>query len=573
MVGPRLDGDDDRELDLDLVFGARRTSRFGTPVRGGGRGAFREGSGRPGAPAPGEPFRPSRDLAAKRDAFAAGAHSGSLSRPVRAWDDDLDSGSAAATRSAAPAAARPIIPGERRYPRRRPRPARALGRRHRRDVASSRAATRRSRSRSRTPPSGARRCSRASPTSRSSGDRPRRRSTGSPRCTSSSRSPAAVMDHAAFDYVAGGSWDEITLDENEAAWRRRRLPAARARRRLVGRPVDHDARRPGRHPGRGRADGGPGPRPSRRRAGHGPRRGRGRRAVHPVDDVVALDRGGRRGGPGRGRAGSSSTSRPTPPGPGGSSSAPRPRGIGAIVLTVDLPVLGYRERDRRSGFELPPLGNFARSRRRTASHGRRRRLRVAATQTSQPRPGTTWRRSGAGRGLPLVLKGDPDRRGRPRSRSSTASTAIVVSNHGGRQLDRVQAAVDALAEVVAAVGGRTEVWVDGGVRRGLDVAIALALGARGVLVGPAGLLGAGGRRAGRRRACARDPSRGVRDRPGAPRRAGRPPTSARSTSSARARAPPERPRTATPSSPRPASPAGPHSVAGWRSSGPLLGAR
>jgi ATP-dependent DNA helicase UvrD/PcrA len=113
MVGPRLDGDDDRELDLDLVFGARRTSRFNTPVRGAPRGAFREGSGRPGAPAAGEPFRPSRDLAAKRDAYAAGAQSGSLSRPVRAWDDDLDA--AAARPATAPTATRPVIPGERQF--------------------------------------------------------------------------------------------------------------------------------------------------------------------------------------------------------------------------------------------------------------------------------------------------------------------------------------------------------------------------------------------------------------------------------------------------------------------------
>ena len=107
---------DDRDLDLDLVFGARRTSRFGTPVRGGpGSGAaFRQGSGRPGAPPAGETFRPGRDLAAKREAYNEGAASGSLARPVRAWDDDLDRG-----RSRWPRAlrepTRPIIPGERQF--------------------------------------------------------------------------------------------------------------------------------------------------------------------------------------------------------------------------------------------------------------------------------------------------------------------------------------------------------------------------------------------------------------------------------------------------------------------------
>ena len=156
MVGPALAADDDHAegpLDLDLVFGARRTSRFGTPIRAGG-GAFRQGSGRPGAPMPGPAgsagtgFRPSRDLAAKRDAYAGGARSGSLARPgdVPAWNepeaadvepgDDLPvrrieerptllrapSGSSAApggptvpgaSRGVVPA--RPVIPGERRY--------------------------------------------------------------------------------------------------------------------------------------------------------------------------------------------------------------------------------------------------------------------------------------------------------------------------------------------------------------------------------------------------------------------------------------------------------------------------
>ena len=66
---------------------------------------------------------------------------------------------------------------------------------------------------------------------------------------------------------------------------------------------------------------------------------------------------------------------------------------------------------------------------------------------------------------------------------------MVVSNHGGRQLDGVSATVDALPEVVEAVGGRSEIYLDGGVRRGTDVAKALALGARSVFVGRPALWG------------------------------------------------------------------------------------
>jgi DNA helicase-2/ATP-dependent DNA helicase PcrA len=141
MVGPSLavdEGHAEGPLDLDLVFGARRATRFGTPIRAGG-GAFRQGSGRPGAPTggpAGSGFRPTRDLAAKRDAYASGARSGSLARPgeVPAWDEpdgrdvepaeDLpvrrleERPATLAPPPPTPRAAvtpRPVIPGERRY--------------------------------------------------------------------------------------------------------------------------------------------------------------------------------------------------------------------------------------------------------------------------------------------------------------------------------------------------------------------------------------------------------------------------------------------------------------------------
>jgi isopentenyl diphosphate isomerase/L-lactate dehydrogenase-like FMN-dependent dehydrogenase len=63
------------------------------------------------------------------------------------------------------------------------------------------------------------------------------------------------------------------------------------------------------------------------------------------------------------------------------------------------------------------------------------------------------------------------------------AAGVVVSNHGGRQLDRAPAAIEALGEVVEAVAGQAEVYLDGGVRRGLDVVMALAIGARAVFVG------------------------------------------------------------------------------------------
>jgi len=106
MVGPDLAGGSlGLDVDLDLAFGARGTTRFGRPIPSRGPGpAYRQGSGQPGAPAPGEPFRPSRDLSAKREAYQDGAPSGSLGR-ARELASDV-------TPVRPP---RPIIPGERQY--------------------------------------------------------------------------------------------------------------------------------------------------------------------------------------------------------------------------------------------------------------------------------------------------------------------------------------------------------------------------------------------------------------------------------------------------------------------------
>ena len=155
-------------------------------------------------------------------------------------------------------------------------------------------------------------------------------------------------------------------------------------------------------------------------------------------------------------------------------------GFGALVVTVDLPVSGRRERDLRSGWivptELPVFGIQGRS-----PHENTRFL----------SPSVTWRDvegfAADGR-LPVVLKGILTAED-ARLACEHGAAAIVVSNHGGRQLDGVPATIDVLPEIVEAVAGRIEVYVDGGVRRGTDVLKALALGARAVLAGRAPLWG------------------------------------------------------------------------------------
>jgi 4-hydroxymandelate oxidase len=146
-------------------------------------------------------------------------------------------------------------------------------------------------------------------------------------------------------------------------------------------------------------------------------------------------------------------------------------GYRALVLTVDLPVLGRRLRDLRADFALPPDAVMANRPGDTVPAG----------------DSAVWTFDDVGRfadlsGLPVVVKGVL--RGDDAARCVRAgASAVWVSTHGGRQADPVVASAHALPEVVDAVGEEVEVYADGGLRSGADVLTALALGARAVFVG------------------------------------------------------------------------------------------
>ena len=148
-------------------------------------------------------------------------------------------------------------------------------------------------------------------------------------------------------------------------------------------------------------------------------------------------------------------------------------GYSALVLTVDVPYLGRRERDVRVGFKVPE------------------HLTVQGELFGEGFDASvSWRDLEwlAGYGLPVVVKGLLTAEDAELACEHGAA-AIVVSNHGGRQLDGVAATLDVLEEMADAVDGRAEVLLDGGVRRGVDVLKALGLGARAVLIGRAMLWG------------------------------------------------------------------------------------
>jgi 4-hydroxymandelate oxidase len=290
--------------------------------------------------------------------------------------------------------------------------------------------------------------------------------------------PFAVerMAGPAYDYVAGGAWDEVTLAESVGAWRRyrfvprvlRELPSIDISGVFLGRraampvAIAPMAAQALAHPG-AEAEMLAGA------AAAGIPFCLSTTSSLTIEDVAAVAPDAERwfqlyviGGLAYSR-----------------SLVERAEAAGyrALMVTVDLPVLGRRERDVRSGFQLPALPHVD-------AAGNERDRRYGAIE-DQWIAGLTWdsiAEFGSWTSMPLVVKGilSP---ADARLAVEAGVAAIVVSTHGGRQLDRSISSAEALPGIVEAVAGRCEVWVDGGIRRGLDVLTAIALGATGVLVG------------------------------------------------------------------------------------------
>jgi L-lactate dehydrogenase (cytochrome) len=193
----------------------------------------------------------------------------------------------------------------------------------------------------------------------------------------------------------------------------------------------------------------------------------------------------------------------------------RQAGCSALVLTLDLQVIGQRHKDLKNGLTAPPrptLANIlnlmtkprwclgmAGTRRHTFGNlvghvkGVSDMNSLAAWTNEQFDPRLSWadvawvKQQWGGK---LILKGIQDVEDAKLAVQSGAD-ALVVSNHGGRQLDGAQSSIEALPAIVAAVGSDIEVWMDGGIRSGQDVLKAWALGARGTLIGRAMVYGLG----------------------------------------------------------------------------------
>jgi L-lactate dehydrogenase (cytochrome) len=193
----------------------------------------------------------------------------------------------------------------------------------------------------------------------------------------------------------------------------------------------------------------------------------------------------------------------------------RAAGCSALVLTLDLQILGQRHKDIKNGLSTPPklrpaalldllrhprwcLGMLQASRRdfgNVIGHvkGAENMTSLSEWSVSQLDPTLDWEDVAWVKerwGGKLVLKGIMDAED-ARLAVASGADALVVSNHGGRQLDGAPSSIDALPAIVDAVGDQIEIWMDGGIRSGQDVFKALALGARGTMIGRAFLYGLG----------------------------------------------------------------------------------
>ena len=195
----------------------------------------------------------------------------------------------------------------------------------------------------------------------------------------------------------------------------------------------------------------------------------------------------------------------------------RDAGCSALVLTLDLQILAQRHKDLRNGLSAPPrwtlsslMQLLARPRwclgmLRTRRHSFRNIIghvsgvsdlaSLTEWTAQQFDPTLTWRDIDWIRerwGGPLILKGINDVED-ARTAAKTGADAIIVSNHGGRQLDGARASIDALPQIVDAVGGDIEIHFDGGIGSGQDALKAICLGAKGTYIGRAYIYGLGAR--------------------------------------------------------------------------------
>lgn len=287
------------------------------------------------------------------------------------------------------------------------------------------------------------------------------------------------LDRAAFDYFAGGAEDETTLAANREAFRRRRLlprvlvdvsrvdtgvtllGSALSSPVVVAPTALHRLAHPDGESGTARAA-----------AAAGSLLVLSTISTTPLEEVAKAGGGGPRWFQlyhYRDRPFSEELARRA-----------AAAGYRAIVLTVDAPVLGRRERDLRNGFALPAGVEPAHGPGRAAGAVGGHPLLGVINQAALTWHDLEWLRAASG--LPIVLKGIV-RADDARRAVAEGVDAIWVSNHGGRQLDGAVATADAVPAVVDAVAGRAPVIVDGGIRRGTDVLKALALGATAVAVG------------------------------------------------------------------------------------------